>query len=213
MSKPCELCGKYPDYTEPIFGVYLCPECTMIFNKAMKDDPQSKAILSNLQNFPNATNKAKKELLSLVAPKGAQENPPMQNVAYTQPYTNQGTQYYQTPPQPDVIYNNPTYTAPPQHSGFLDGLYTDIGGKLKSWAKWIFIVEAIASIISAFGLIFSGEDLLFMFTGFVLLFVGPIIAWVSSWILYAFGELIDKTTANEKNTREILKIMSENNSK
>lgn len=46
-----------------------------------------------------------------------------------------------------------------------------------------------------------------------MLFVGPLVAWVSSWILYAFGELVEKTVENEQHTREILKIISEKNDK
>lgn len=41
----------------------------------------------------------------------------------------------------------------------------------------------------------TDEDLI----GYGLL--GPVIAWVSSWLLYGFGELIDKTCEIEYNTR------------
>ena len=93
----------------------------------------------------------------------------------------------------------------------LDDLYIDIGKKIKGWAKWIFIVETIASIIGAIIMIFAAEDSGMMIVGLLTFIVGPLLAWVSSWILYAFGELVDKTTANEQNTRNILKIMLENN--
>ena len=45
----------------------------------------------------------------------------------------------------------------------------------------------------------SLEDALYGITAIV----GPIIAWVSSWIMYAFGELVDKTASNERNTQNI----------
>lgn len=68
----------------------------------------------------------------------------------------------------------------------LDSLYENIGGKIKSWAKWIFIVEAIGSIIA--GIVLAAEeDILYIFIAII----GPFIAWVSSWILYAFGELVE----------------------
>ena len=52
-----------------------------------------------------------------------------------------------------------------------------------------------------------------IFAAIMTAIVGPIIAWVYSWILYTFGELVDKTVANERNTQNILKLMLENNTK
>ena len=95
----------------------------------------------------------------------------------------------------------------------VDGLYTDIGKKIKGWARWIFIVEAIASIIGAIVMLFTAEDSGMIFAALLTLILGPVLAWVSSWILFAFGELVDKTAANERNTQNILKLMLENNTK
>ncbi len=75
----------------------------------------------------------------------------------------------------------------------LDSLYENIGGKIKNWAKWIFIVEAIGAVIAGLALAVN-EDALYIFIAIV----GPIIAWVGSWILYAFGELVDDTHAIRK---------------
>ena len=72
-----------------------------------------------------------------------------------------------------------------------ENLYENIGGKIKSLAKWIFILEAIGAIVT--GLILmcdGGHDE--MFIGLSILLCGPIVAWVGSWILYAFGELVEK---------------------
>ena len=69
----------------------------------------------------------------------------------------------------------------------LDSLYEDIGGKIKNWAKWIFIVEAIAAIIYGIALIADDAAVI----GFVVLICGPLVAWVGSWILYAFGQLVE----------------------
>ncbi len=71
----------------------------------------------------------------------------------------------------------------------LDNLYKNIGNKIKTLAKWIFIVETIAAIITGLVLLFTDENLILY--GFLTLFCGPIVAWVSSWILYAFGELAE----------------------
>ena len=39
--------------------------------------------------------------------------------------------------------------------------------------------------------------------------IGPLVAWISSWMLYAFGELVEKTIDNENNTRNILNKMNQ----
>lgn len=92
---------------------------------------------------------------------------------------------------------------------FMDDLYADIGKKIKGWAKWIFVIEAIASVVGAIGMLFAAEDGGMIITALLALILGPVLAWVSSWILYAFGELVDKTVQNEQNTRDILNLMLE----
>ena len=81
----------------------------------------------------------------------------------------------------------------------LDNLYTDIGGKIKGLAKGIFVVEAIGAIITGFTLLLADSTLAMY--GLLTMFFGPIVAWISSWILYALGELVDKACAIERNTR------------
>ena len=75
-------------------------------------------------------------------------------------------------------------------------MYDNIGEKIKSLAKSTFIVEAIAAVIAGLVLLSYGE-----WWGVLILLCGPIVAWVSSWLLYGFGELIDKICDIEQNTR------------
>lgn len=82
-------------------------------------------------------------------------------------------------------------------------MYTDIGKKIKSWAKVVCIAEAIAAVIGALIMMFSAEDGIMMAIGLFLLVGGPVVAWVSSWLLYGFGEIIDKLTEIEENTRPV----------
>jgi len=86
-------------------------------------------------------------------------------------------------------------------------MYDNIGGKIKGLAKIMFIVEAIGAVITGIVLLATDDDLIF--SGLLTLFCGPITAWVSSWVLYAFGELVEKTTDNEINTRQILIKLNE----
>ena len=78
-------------------------------------------------------------------------------------------------------------------------MYDNIGKKIKSLAKGIFIAESIACAIAGLALIFTDEDTIIY--GLLCLLLGPIVAWVSSWLLYGFGELVDKVCDIENNMR------------
>ena len=82
-------------------------------------------------------------------------------------------------------------------------MYENIGGKIKTLAGVIFAFEAIAAFIAAIAIMVSDEDLIPY--GLIVLVVGPLVAWVSSWLLYGFGEIIDKLCAIEYNTGVMLK--------
>lgn len=84
-------------------------------------------------------------------------------------------------------------------------LYTDIGNKIKEWAKWIFVFESVISVVSGF--VWLANDG-YILVGLLLLFCGPVVAWVSTWTLYAFGELVDKTSKTEKHMQTIIDILS-----
>ncbi len=71
-------------------------------------------------------------------------------------------------------------------------MYSNIGGKIKGLAKTICIIEAILSAVGGV-LLVALDDELIMY-GMALAIVGPLIAWISSWTLYGFGELIERMT-------------------
>ncbi len=77
-------------------------------------------------------------------------------------------------------------------------MYDNIGEKIKGLAKATFIVEAIAAVITGIAFMAADEDMIPV--GLLVMILGPIIAWVSSWLLYGFGELIDKTCDIARNT-------------
>ena len=77
--------------------------------------------------------------------------------------------------------------------------YDNIGGKIKGLAKAAFVVEAIAAVISGIGLMASDDDMILI--GLLTMALGPFVAWVGSWLLYGFGELIEKAAEIELNTR------------
>lgn len=84
----------------------------------------------------------------------------------------------------------------------LDKLYDDIGGKIKGWAKWMFVIESIAAVIAGVSFLFYSE---YPILGLVLIILGPIVAFVSTWLLYGFGEIIDYLELIEENTSTFYK--------
>ena len=71
-------------------------------------------------------------------------------------------------------------------------MYSNIGGKIKSLAKAICIIEAALSAVGGVLLVALDDDLIMY--GMALAIIGPVIAWLSSWAMYGFGELIERVT-------------------
>ena len=84
-------------------------------------------------------------------------------------------------------------------------MYENIGKKIKGLAKACCIVETIAAILAGVIMIATGieTDMFYYIVGGAMIAIlGPLVAWVSSWLLYGYGELIDKACEIEANTRE-----------
>lgn len=196
VNKICELCGS-AHKVDMRFGVYMCQDCIDLYNKAMQGDKAALTRLSNPANYPNATLSAQNRIIAIVARRAQkfESGDPVSPIAPVAPVA---------PPSKSAVTLNMA-DAKDKADGFLDGLYENIGQKIKNWAKWIFIVEAIAAIIGSFVMLFT-DDLFAV--GLLGIVIGPFIAWVSSWLLYGFGEIVEKSADNEKNTREILRILS-----
>ena len=76
-------------------------------------------------------------------------------------------------------------------------MYDKIGRKIKCLAKVMFGVEAVVAIVLGIVLMVVFDILI----GLPVLILVPIVAWISSWLLYGFGEIIDKLCEIECNTR------------
>ena len=88
-------------------------------------------------------------------------------------------------------------------------MFRNIGSKIKTLAKVIFWLSVIGTMIGAFAVIAlaamrsSGDSIgLAIIIGLVIVIVGIIFAWLSTFMLYVFGKLID---TNQK----MLRIMQE----
>lgn len=83
-------------------------------------------------------------------------------------------------------------------------MYDDIGGKIKSFAKGSFYVEAIASVLAGLFFLVESEEIWPLF----LIICGPIAAWVMSWFIYGYGEIIDRLGYISDNTEQSINTSS-----
>ncbi len=201
--KLCDLCNKqFADDSR--FGVHLCRDCSDGYDKAMLGDPACQARFSDPANFPNATVAARKDIIAIVARKMGKdvvirEQKEKQAVPVkVQGMKTQATEVSRSAPQKRT-----------ESPDAMDALYSDIGNKIKGWAKWIFLVEAVSLGCAAVGWLFFIENAWEFFVIPLALAVGLGAALVSTWLLYAFGDLVDKTAANERNTRNILQLLQQ----
>ncbi len=77
-------------------------------------------------------------------------------------------------------------------------MYENIGEKIKNLAATLAGIGVVASLAAGFIMISSDYSDINT-QGWIILVGGPIISWVSSYILYGFGELISQT--NEMNQK------------
>ena len=90
---------------------------------------------------------------------------------------------------------------------FQEGMFSDVGGKIKTIAKIIFVLQIILPTIIGVSIIHASVDLIGLFLGIALLFGGPLIVWLDTILLYGFGELIENCWKSAVNTRDILDMM------
>ncbi|MBO5453544.1 MAG: SHOCT domain-containing protein [Clostridia bacterium] len=82
-------------------------------------------------------------------------------------------------------------------------MFSNIGGKIKTVAAIVAWVGIIASVVSGFICIAVDDDLILV--GLLIAVVGSLISWVSSFVLYGYGQLIqntDKMVGNVYNDKQ-----------
>ncbi len=70
-------------------------------------------------------------------------------------------------------------------------MFDNIGGKIKILAQAVCWIGIICAVIFGSVMIINDKDLAFM--GFMVMIIGSLVAWVSSFTLYGFGQLIENT--------------------
>ena len=85
--------------------------------------------------------------------------------------------------------------------------FNNIGKKIKNFAKWYCWIGLIIILVVAFFAFIvwlaKEKSNYLLVVSLVSAVVGPILIWVGSWMLYAFGELVEKVSAIERNTRGV----------
>lgn len=72
-------------------------------------------------------------------------------------------------------------------------MYDKIGGKIKALVKAIAIIGIVASVIYGIVLLSLGQ-----IWGIIYILIMPFLIWAGSFVLYGFGELIEKFAISRK---------------
>lgn len=76
-------------------------------------------------------------------------------------------------------------------------MFENIGNKIMLLAKIIAWIGIIISIISGFVIMVSQEELFF---GFITGGLGVLFSWIGSFMIYAFGQLVDDVSEIREKT-------------
>lgn len=85
---------------------------------------------------------------------------------------------------------------------FFSEMFSNIGEKIKTLAKVVFVLGVVAALIQAITLWASGYREVYL-TGLLTLAAGCFGAWAASLLVYGFGELIGRSAGIDANVEEI----------
>lgn len=80
-------------------------------------------------------------------------------------------------------------------------MFNNIGKKIKGFAVFVAIVGMIIPILGGLGFIIAGaasNNIALPLLGILIAVVGSIMSWMSTWLLYGYGEIVDKTSSIDK---------------
>ena len=83
-------------------------------------------------------------------------------------------------------------------------MFDNIGGKIKTLALVSTIIGMVAFGIYGLALLFSGAVLI----GILVAGLGCLSAWIGSFLLYGFGELIEQQAMNNAYSAQIVRLLS-----
>ena len=72
-------------------------------------------------------------------------------------------------------------------------MFNNIGNKIKTCAEVISLIGIIASIITGIVIMLTIATFQAIFLGLLICIIGSLLCWISSFVLYGFGQLIENT--------------------
>ncbi len=191
MANFCELCGKQIGLLNGYYKVAdlkLCDKCystTESYEKKLhSSNGDLKAIQESSEDLRNYYKSSKKIEIIInyylnelhLLPKEETQGIIVDNKELPNEYVN--------------IENEKTdiYT---EFASTSSGMFGNIGSKIKTLAQVVTWIGIIGSAICGFVLMGMDEDLIFI--GLLIAILGSLSSWVSSFVLYGFGHLIENT--------------------
>lgn len=197
----CLKCGKEIGMFSPApldleNGEFLCDGCsesikrdiTMLYRvKTVEEFEETKSeILKKCEELYNEDIKGKIENLILQIRNKNNYLPKTENLTTT------NVQYSKI----NTSTNNVQYETTTSNDG---GMFGNIGGKIKTLAKVLTWLGIISFVIWGFVCISDEEKVL----GLILMIGGSLSSWISSFLLYGFGQLIE-------NSDKIVELLNKN---
>ena len=77
-------------------------------------------------------------------------------------------------------------------------MFDNIGKKIKAAAKFVCIIGIVVFVITGFVLLS-----VIGFFGLLIMLIGPLVSWISSWLLYSWGDLVDNIQEIKENMYDL----------
>ena len=188
MAKLCELC-RQKNESDMRFGVSLCQDCADAFSKAVLGDQEAIAYITDEEKTSVATEAAQRKIIDFIAKREGQE---ISEEEVQRQRLNAAKKE-----QERIKYA--------RSIGIDNVNEKSAGTTVKNWASVVFIMQVIIYVIVGLASLYSMGYL-----ALVVIVAGIIFARAIYWLMYAFGEMVEKTSENERNTRNILNVLLEN---
>lgn len=179
MATVCKLCDKKINSFFGAFysvsGIIICEDCYYSYKKVLDSVSDTERFEDNLTEFKSKFSE-KKEIEKIEEfLKNLHEEKIQEKINKEKLQEMKEKQLAETKNN-DTISNDST------------NMFGNIAGKIKALAQVITWTGIILFVI--FGFVVMGINI---FTGFIIALLGSLSSWVSSFILYGFGQLIENT--------------------
>ena len=194
MAKLCVKCGKTvgmlsPEPLDLENGEILCYDCSEIIKSDITKLYGAKTLDAFNEIKENIVNKCKENynesicltVCNLIDKIGRESD-------YLKDYAIKAASTPDSSNTPNVQNTNIATT---NYTTNNSSMFSNIGGKIKTLAQVVTLVGIIAFVIIGFVLMATDDDL--VLTGFIVAILGALSSWVSSFVLYGFGQLIENT--------------------